>query len=217
MAPSQTATTQLPIVGSVLWSKCIPGRDVWQCCAGHIRRLGQTTVCKHTWTLWLKLQTLRQNLYPSRHYMWSRCPSLLQKFTLKVFQEPYVEVVCIRTQRDPTGTYMSSFTNIMLPSASCLNETRVSPSQYDLDAFEQWRSWKERHLGGGDPSEAHSALIHVDAHLILITKMQFPASQRRLIGMRRCKCFFAQCLQQDGWPSSVYMTNCLGEIMVNRQ
>lgn len=35
---------------------------------------------------------------------------------------------------------------------------------------------------GGDQSEAHSALIHVDAHLILITKMQFPASRRRLIG-----------------------------------
>lgn len=64
MAPSQTATTQLPIVGSVLWSKCIPGRDVWQCCAGHIRQLVQTTVCKHTWTLWLKLQTIPQNLYP---------------------------------------------------------------------------------------------------------------------------------------------------------
>lgn len=119
MAPSQTATTQLPIVGSVLWSKCIPGRDVWQCCAGHIRR--QTTVCKHTWTLWLKLQTIPLNLYPSRHYMWSLCPSLLHIFTLKVFHEPHVEVVCIRTQRNPTGTYMSSFTNIRLPLVSWLH------------------------------------------------------------------------------------------------
>lgn len=48
-------------------------------------------------------------------------------------------------------------------------------------------------MGGGDQSEAHSALIHVDAHLILITKMQFPASQRRLMGNLLSKCFFAQC------------------------
>lgn len=51
----------------------------------------------------------------------------------------------------------------------------------------------EHHLGGGNQSEARSALIHVDAHLILITKMQFPASQSRLIGSHICKCFFAQC------------------------
>lgn len=36
--------------------------------------------------------------------------------------------------------------------------------------------------GRGNQSDAHSALIHVDAHLILITKMQFPASQHRLMG-----------------------------------
>lgn len=57
-------------------------------------------------------------------------------------------------------------------------------------------------MGGGDQSEAHSALIHVDAHLILITKMQFPGSQSRLIGSRLCKCFFAQCLassRMDGF------------------
>lgn len=47
-------------------------------------------------------------------------------------------------------------------------------------------------MGGGDQSEAHSALIHVDAHLILITKMQFPASQRRLMGKRLRECFFAR-------------------------
>lgn len=38
----------------------------------------------------------------------------------------------------------------------------------------------------------HSALIHVDAHLILITKMQFPASQHRLMGRHRSQCFFVQ-------------------------
>lgn len=38
--------------------------------------------------------------------------------------------------------------------------------------------WGRRH-----PSAAHSALIHVDSHLILITKMQFPASQGRLMGV----------------------------------
>lgn len=48
-------------------------------------------------------------------------------------------------------------------------------------------------MGGGDQSEAHSALIHVDAHLILITKMQFPASHCRLMGNLLSKCFFAQC------------------------
>ena len=47
-------------------------------------------------------------------------------------------------------------------------------------------------MGRGNQSEAHSALIHVDAHLILITKMQFPASQHRLMGIHLFLHFFVQ-------------------------
>lgn len=86
-------------------------------------------------------------------------------------------------------------------------------------------------MGGGDQSEAHSALIHVDAHLILITKMQFPASQRRLMGNCLSKCFFAQChasSRMDDFHADrliyrliylidVFMTNWLSENIFNTQ
>lgn len=83
----------------------------------------------------------------------------------------------------------------------------------------RWR----RHLWGGDPSEAHWALIHVDAHLILITKMQFPASQRRLMDARPCRCSSsaARRHQQDGWMALtqaplIHSLVCLTDVFMTR-
>lgn len=86
-------------------------------------------------------------------------------------------------------------------------------------------------MGGGDQSEAHSALIHVDAHLILITKMQFPASQRRLMGNCLSKCFLRSAMPPAGWMTfkqtelihrliyliDLFMTNWLSENIFNTQ